>query len=52
MEDPAPMRGAELGQAFEELLAAVWEAEKDWRLMDRIDLSLAREHPPHQSDAF
>ena len=38
---PGRVRGADdLGSQFEELLHAVWSAEADWRLDDRIDLAV------------
>jgi hypothetical protein len=35
----------DLHTQFEELLAAVWEAEEEWRLDDRIDLALKLRRP-------
>lgn len=42
LPSPAPQRhaGPDLQTQFEDLLSAVWTAEEEWRLDDRIDLAL------------
>jgi len=39
--DGEPVRAAALHCAFEELLDQVLESEREWRLMDRIDLEIS-----------
>jgi hypothetical protein len=41
LPSPAPKRrsGPDLQTQFEDLLSAVWAAEEEWRLDDRIDLA-------------
>ena len=39
-DDPDMVRPTDLPSQFEELLAVVWWAEKNWRFDDRLDLSL------------
>ena len=36
----------DLQSQLEELLDTVWDAEANWRLDDRIDLSLGMRRPP------
>jgi hypothetical protein len=38
--DGDPVRAAALHCAFEELLDLVLECEREWRMMDRIDLAI------------
>ena len=38
--DGEPVRAAALHCAFEELLDQLLESEREWRLMDRIDLDI------------
>ena len=38
--DPRPQASTDLQTQLEELFNAVWIAEEDWRLDDRIDLAL------------
>jgi len=42
LPSPAPKRKAnpDLQTQFEDLLSAVWEAEEEWKLDDRIDLAV------------
>jgi hypothetical protein len=40
---PRRSESPDLQTQLEEILDAVWQAEADWRLDDRIDLSLAAE---------
>lgn len=35
---------ADLATQLEDILRAVWEAEADWRLCDRIDLAVRLDH--------
>jgi hypothetical protein len=42
---PKPSVTPDLQSQLEELLDGVWEAEANWRLDDRIDLSLGERRP-------
>lgn len=42
---------AGLADAFEDLLDQVWRCEREWRLDDRIDVSLRRRRSPGDSGA-
>jgi hypothetical protein len=42
---PKPRVAPDLQTQLEELLDSVWEAEANWRLDDRIDLSLGKRRP-------
>ena len=37
---PKPKPNPDLQTQFEDLLSAVWSAEEEWKLDDRIDLAL------------
>jgi hypothetical protein len=39
--EPRPEAAVELQTQMESLLDCVWQSEKAWRLMDRIDLAVA-----------
>jgi hypothetical protein len=39
--EPGPEAAVELQTQMESLLDCVWQSEKAWRLMDRIDLAVA-----------
>jgi hypothetical protein len=42
---PRPTTTPDLQSQLEELLDTVWDAEANWRLDDRIDLSLGKRRP-------
>jgi hypothetical protein len=50
-QPPNKKPGPDLQTQLEDLFAAVWDAEEEWRLDDRIDLALKREPPDEQAAA-
>lgn len=43
---PEQERAPDLHTQFEDLLGAVWQAEANWRLDDRLDLAVRSQHRP------
>ncbi len=41
--------GTDLDSQFEDILAAVWSAESNWRFDDRLDLAVRQEPPAPRS---
>lgn len=46
-----PKTKAELGTQYEEILAAVWKAEANWRFDDRLDLAIKNLRPQGRLDS-
>ena len=50
MQPTSKPDGTDLASQFEDILAAVWSAESNWRFDDRLDMAVRQEpHTPRST---